>query len=68
MSNPTARPTPSPEPSPRAWLLGPSELDAIRRDDALLDALARGDVPDPSNPLGRLIAAFVAEIEDGGAR
>jgi hypothetical protein len=53
---------------PAPWCLGPADLAAVRADDGLLDALAGGDVPDPSDPLGRTNATFVREVVDGGAR
>jgi hypothetical protein len=46
------------------WLIGPAELAAIAADDALLDALAAGEVPDDAGPLGRRLAAWLREIED----
>ncbi len=50
MSDRTARPDLSPEPpAPSAWCLGPADLAAIRADDALLDRLAAGELPDPAD-------------------
>lgn len=67
MPDPTAQPT-RPTDNHASWLLGPTDLSAIAADDELLDALAAGEVPDPFDPLGRLLAAFLREVEDGGAR
>jgi hypothetical protein len=50
------------------WLLAGADLDAVLADDRLIAALARGEVPDPSDPLGRTSAALVREVVDGGAR
>lgn len=50
---------------------GALDLRAVRRDDELLDALATravrspGDLGDPSDPAGRLMAALVADVDDG---
>ena len=52
---------PRPEDRP-VWLLGPDELDAIRADERLIAALAAGEAPDPSDPLGELLVAWLAEV------
>jgi hypothetical protein len=70
VSDPTARPSLSPELSTPAWLLGPAELAAINADDALINRLGAGEQPgenDP-DPVAAALGAFVAEVEDGGAR
>lgn len=51
-----------------AWLLGPADLAAIQADDELLDALAAGEQPDESTPRGAQLAAWLREVNDGGAR
>jgi hypothetical protein len=66
--NPTARPPLPSDPAP--WLLGPAEISAIRADDALIDRLARGELPDPSDPdpIAASLAAWLGSITAGGAR
>jgi hypothetical protein len=63
---PVSEPTYAQPPAP--WLLAGADLAAILDDHRLLDALARGEAPDPTDRLGWVLAAFVREIQDGGAR
>jgi hypothetical protein len=51
--------------SPAAWLLGPADLAAIRADNALLGYLATGGEPDPTDPVGALLAAWLREVANG---
>jgi hypothetical protein len=66
MPNPT-RPTLPTDPAP--WLLGPTDLSAINHDDALIDRLARGERPDPTDrdPTAALLATWLGVVA-GGAR
>jgi hypothetical protein len=49
----------NPQNSP--WLLGPADLAAVRTDDALLDALTRGDVPGPLDHESRSVRPPLTE-------
>jgi hypothetical protein len=68
--NPTARP-PLPH-NPAPWLLGPAEIAAIRADNALINRLAGGERPDSHDPdpdpVASALAAWLHEVEIGGAR
>ena len=56
-----------PDPThPPAWLLTPSDLDAIHADPSLLDRLAAGEPIDENGPAARLLTAWLLEV--GGAR
>ena len=67
--DPLNTPAPPDELHP-AWLLTPADLDAIRADGTLRDRLARGERPgaDDPGPAARLLAAWLHEVENGGAR
>jgi hypothetical protein len=51
--------------APAAWLLGPTDLGADRADDALLNVLAAGGEPNPTDPVGARLAAWMREVQDG---
>jgi hypothetical protein len=55
---------------PAPWLLGPAEINAIRADGALIDRLARGELPDANDPdpIAAALAAWLVAVETGGAR
>jgi hypothetical protein len=50
---------------PVPWLLGPADLAAIRADDALIDRLARGELPDATDPdpIAASLSAWLHEVE-----
>jgi hypothetical protein len=52
----------NPQNSP--WLLGPADLAAVRTDDALLDALTCGEVPEPPDDEPRSVRPPFAERDE----
>lgn len=54
-------------PNGTPWYVGPDVLDAVRADDRLLDALARGETPAPTDPLARMFVAWLRGLDDEGA-
>ena len=62
-----ARPNMPTDPAP--WLLGPDDLSAINHEDALIDRLARGERPDPTDrdPTAALLATCLGVVA-GDAR
>ena len=64
MPDPLNTPVLSPNPANPAWLLTPGQLRAIHADDHLLEQLARGEAPDPTDRLGWVLLAWLREVED----
>jgi hypothetical protein len=58
------------EQPPAPWLLAPADLAAIRADTAMLDWLAAGGEPGPSDPdpVAAQLAVWLRDVEDGDAR